>query len=975
MAKGNRNQGHAGAVARPEGDWAGSLVEVAPEAVCLCREQVIVYLNDAAAGVFGLPSRDEGMGRLFADFVHPDYREVVSELFTDLDGTTGPLPVKLQGAEGTPLDAELIAVPADGDVVIQAVDVTERRRAADAVKRSEMRYRHLVEHSLDMICVVEEGLVTFVNAAGAALLGESEPEQLNGRELTSMVHPDYREIVEEGLFSLSSEGTAFPLKFVRMDGEIVDVEIAVMPFGAETEDSFMLEARDISDRVRSAITLRDREQRLQGIMNTVADGIVTIDERGVIQSINPAAHKIFGYEAGELIGQNVSRLVPEPHGSNHDDYLRNYLRTGEAKIIGVTGREEQGMRKDGSLFPVELAVTELRHGTERLFTGVVRDITGRKKAEDALRRAHDELELRVQERTHELSQEIAERRAAEEGLRLAAEVIGNLSEAVVIVDSEFRVTSVNPAFTDITGFDADEVVGGAPSFLAVVKADPVLESHMHKDLKRDGYWTTEIWNERKNGEKYAERLSISALADELGEVQKYAVVVADVTKRKEDEERIRYQANYDQLTGLPNRALFHDRLNQALATMSRADRKLGLMFIDLDGFKLVNDTLGHDIGDLLLKDAADRLANCIRSGDTVARLGGDEFTVIMPNLTDPKHAPLLGQRILDTLAQPFNLNGHEAFVSGSIGITIYPDDAPDANTLIKNADAAMYRAKEQGKASYHFFTSDLNEEVQERMVLKNGLSKALDRGELSLHYQPKLTLATGQIRHCEALMRWNSSELGMVSPARFIPIMEESGLVVEVGEWAIRVACEQYMKWMEEGLPPVRIAVNLSARQLREPALPTVIERILKETGVPSEGLELEITESMLMTDAQKSVAALNRLHDLGLHVAMDDFGTGYSSLSYLKRFPIDSIKIDRSFVADIATNQDDAEIIRTIITMGQTLNRKIIAEGVETEEQLEMLRGYNCDEIQGYFISRPLPADAFTDFIRDWEKKASDAA
>ncbi|MDH3335703.1 MAG: EAL domain-containing protein, partial [Rhodospirillaceae bacterium] len=434
-----------------------------------------------------------------------------------------------------------------------------------------------------------------------------------------------------------------------------------------------------------------------------------------------------------------------------------------------------------------------------------------------------------------------------------------------------------------------------------------------------------------------------------------------------DEERILYQANYDTLTGLPNRSLFIDRLNQSLPAMERSNKKLALLFIDLDGFKVVNDTLGHDIGDELLQQAAERLGHCVRTGDTVARLGGDEFTITMPNLEDLRNAPIVAQRSLDALSKPFHIGGHETFVSASIGITIFPDDATTSQELLKNADAAMYKAKDEGKANYQYFTADMNLQVKERMVLKNGLIKALENDELSLLYQPKLDMKTNKITAVEALMRWDNPDLGSITPFVFIPILEESGLVVEVGEWAIKKACEQHNKWVNNGLPPMKMAVNLSARQLREKTFVPIVERALKSYKLDVKYFEVEITESMLMSDAPNIVAALRKLHEMGIHVSMDDFGTGYSSLSYLKRFPIDTIKIDRSFVSDIATSQDDAEIIRTIINMGKTLNRNVIAEGVETIEQFNMLKEYECDEIQGYYISRPLSGDNFVSFYSEW--------
>lgn len=957
-------------------NWGLSLVDSAIDLVCLCRNGRIAYINAAGLQMLHLKSAKRAAGRHFAEFMHPEYREIVAELLESDFADNHPVPLKLQRGRETVVDVEMVFTQIGqakaGLVSIQARDITEKLRGAEAVLRSENRYRSLVESALDLICVCENGELTFINAAGAAILHEKNPDNLIGRPLSALLHPDYRPILDDGLQSfadeltgLSGTGSSMPLKFIRVDGKVIDVEVAVIPFGAPGEDAFMIEARDITQRLRSTEALREREQRLNGILNTVADAIITIDEMGRIQSFNPAAEDIFGYDSREIIGENVNILLPSPQRSKHNGYISNYLKSGRAKIIGMTNRQETGRRKDGSVFPMELSVTEMRLGNLRIFTGIIKDITVRKNAEEELRRAHDLLEVRVEERTYELTEEIGVRRETEEKLRLAAEVIANLTEAVVIVDKRFRTTAINPAFTLITGYRADDVIGKMPPFYKSLKKDKYLFERMWKEIDANGRWEGEYWHKKKNGKEIAVRLSVSVIKDEDGEDLQFAAVLTDITKRKQDEERIYYQANYDALTDLPNRSLFHDRLNQGLALMARHERKLGLMFIDLDGFKLVNDTLGHDIGDLLLQETAARLRTCIRSGDTVARLGGDEFTVIMPSLKDPKHAPLLGQRILDSLAKPYNLDGHEAFISGSIGVTIFPDDATEASELIKNADSAMYRAKEMGKDNYQFFTPDMNAEVKERLVLKNGLSKALENGEFQLHYQPKLEVSTNRITGVEALMRWHSGENGLISPVKFIPVLEETGMVVEVGEWALRTACEQHKAWVLDGLPPIRIAVNLSARQLREVSFVPMMERVLKECGVKAESLEIEITESMLMSDSAKAIVALGELHDMGLHVAMDDFGTGYSSLSYLKKFPIDTIKIDRSFVADITTDEDDAEIIKTIINMGRTLNRRVVAEGVETAEQLSLLKQYNCDEIQGYYFCRPQPSDEVTAFLK----------
>lgn len=973
-------------VSKADNAWAFNLVESATDLICLCRKGRIAYINSAGLDMLNLKSAKRAAGREFAEFLHPEYREIVAEMLENGIGEEEPLPLKLKRGRNAEIDAEMVfsnvGSPENALISVQARDITDKLRVAETVLRSENRYRSLVQSAMDLICVCEDGVITFINAAGAEILMESDPVHLIGRRFSTLLHPDYQDVLIDGLEGLAKElhsltgtGSSLPLKFIRVDGEIIDVEVAVMPFGAPGEDAFMLEARDITQRLRSTESLREREQRLNGILNTVADAIITIDDMGLIQSFNPAAEKIFGYTLEEVRGKNVKILVPKPHRAKHDSYIENYKKTGKKTIIGVTEREELGQRKDGSLFPIELAVTEMRLGNIRLFTGIVKDITVRKNAEDALQQAHDELEQRVDERTRELTEEITVRRKAQDRLRLAAEVIANLTEAVVIVDKRFRTTGVNAAFSEITGYEEGDVIGRMPPFYKALKRDKDLLKRMWKEIEAKGRWEDEFWHKKKNGDDIAVRLSVSVIADDEDNVLQYAAVLTDITKRKQDEERIYYQANYDALTELPNRALFHDRLTQGLATTSRTSRKLGLMFLDLDGFKLVNDTLGHDIGDLLLQEAAQRLAKCIRSGDTVARLGGDEFTVIMPNLTDPAHAPLLAQRILDSLIKSFNLKGHEVFISGSIGVTIYPNDAEEANDLIKNADAAMYRAKEQGKANYQFFTPDMNAEVKERLVIKNGLSKALVNGEFSLHYQPKLEVDTNRVTGVEALMRWNNEDLGSVSPVKFIPVLEETGMVVEVGEWALRTACQQHKDWLALGLPPTRIAVNLSARQLRETSFVPMMKSVLKESGITPEGLEIEITESMLMSDSEKAVVALGELHDMGLHVAMDDFGTGYSSLSYLKRFPIDTIKIDRSFVSDIDTSIDDAEIIKTIINMGQTLNRKVVAEGVETEEQLSILCQYDCDEVQGYLFCPPKPSKDVTAFLMEHAGLSQDKA
>ncbi|MDP6883518.1 MAG: EAL domain-containing protein [Rhodospirillales bacterium] len=823
---------------------------------------------------------------------------------------------------------------------------------------------NLARSSVDLICLCRDGKVAFLNDAGKGMLGIKRGTKFIGIPFTEFAHPGDTTIARKLLTGKVPEGKPLALRLNPRHRDEIKVKAFNLSFGGG-KGEVVIQALDKSGPEPAGEIDFDPVKRLQNVINTVADGIFVFDDKGRISSFNPSAERIFGYSADDVVGKSLRILHPRPSRGRGKGLIREYLENGRRGSGGLLRGEDTGRRKDGTRFPMKITVSELGRKKQKLFTAVVQDISERTKLEEEIRDARDKLEESVEERTRKLTREAAERRRAEGNLRLAAKVIETTNEAVLIADAQFRVTSVNPAFTEITGYKADEVIGRKPTFHKVLRKDKTLFAKMQEDMQKQGHWEGEFWNKRKNGDDYAQRLSISAITDETGKVSQYAALIGDITKRKQDEERIRYQANYDSLTKLPNRTLFLDRLNLALARMKRGQDKLGLMFIDLDGFKLVNDTLGHEIGDLLLQEAAKRLSQCVRRGDTIARLGGDEFTVIMPDLEDPRNGSMVAQRILDLLAKPYVLDGHEAFVSASIGITVFPDDGDTASHLLRNADAAMYRAKEQGKANYQFFTVDLNEEVKERVILKNSLIKARQGSEFSLHYQPKLEIQSGHVTSVEALMRWNNPELGTISPDKFIPIMEESGLAMEMGEWVIRTACTQFQKWRDEGAAPLRVAVNLSSRQLREANFISVVERVLKETGVDPVSLEIEITENMLMSDSTNIVVALDTLHDMGIHISMDDFGTGYSSLNHLRRFPIDTIKIDGTFTADIESKPEEIEIIKAIITMGHSLNRRVAAEGVETEGQLSILKEHGCDEIQGYFLCPPKPADELSSFLQ----------
>ncbi|MEJ2451603.1 MAG: EAL domain-containing protein [Gammaproteobacteria bacterium] len=553
----------------------------------------------------------------------------------------------------------------------------------------------------------------------------------------------------------------------------------------------------------------------------------------------------------------------------------------------------------------------------------------------------------------------------EKELMLAAGVFRDTQEGIIITDARGRILRVNEAFTRITGYSQEEVIGRTPRMLRSGRHDRDFYKSIWLKLKAGGVWQGEIWSRRKNGELYPEWLNISAVLDENARAVQYIGIFSDFTEKKLSEDRIYHLAHYDILTELPNRALLQERLGQAVAQAQRRDKPTAILFVDLDYFKRINDTLGHALGDQLLQVIAERLLECIRKGDTVARQGGDEFIIVLNELQHDDDAAVVAEHILAEVARPIQLDNHEVVISASIGISLYPGDAGDVSSLLKNADSAMYRAKEQGRGIYQFFTPDLNARALERLTLESNLRRALPQQEFQLEYQPQINEVLRRVTAVEALLRWHHPELGMVMPGNFISVAEETGEIVAIGEWVLRQACLDFLQWQKAECAPDRIAINISARQFRSPTFVSRIEAILEETGMPARHLELELTESALITNSEDTREMLLQIKALGVHIALDDFGTGYSSLTHLKRFPIDVVKIDKSFVMDILTDPDDAAIIEAVIRMGQTLDLRIVAEGVENDAQLAFLRSHGCREMQGYYLGPPMPSDKLLDWLR----------
>ena len=536
----------------------------------------------------------------------------------------------------------------------------------------------------------------------------------------------------------------------------------------------------------------------------------------------------------------------------------------------------------------------------------------------------------------------------------------------MVTDADNKIQMVNNAFSIITGYNQDEVVGKDPSILASGHHDQAFYDEMKASIQQSGTWEGEIWNRRKDGEIYTEWLAITEIRDELGQLEGYVSLFSDITKRKENEVRIHFQANFDTLTGLANRNLFADRFSQALKRAEREKQKLALLFLDLDGFKHVNDTLGHSKGDALLKEVATRLVASLRKSDTVARLGGDEFAVLLPDCAGVEHIEHIATKIQDSVSAPYTLEGHDAFISVSIGITVYPDDGSDTETLLRKADSAMYKVKENGRKHFQFFTQEMDEKAQQRRTLEHDLRRALDNDELSVYFQPIIEASTGEVASAEALIRWNHPVKGVISPADFIPLAEDIGLIIPIGEWVLRQACQAAAAWQKMFARSPRIAVNISSHQFQRKSIFQLTKTILADTGLPADKLIMEITESLLISDDEETLAQLQAIRSLGIDLSIDDFGTGYSSLSYLKKFPITTLKIDRSFVMDVTTNPEDEALIKAIISMAHSLNLKVVAEGVETGEQASFLKSRNCQFIQGYLYSKPLVNEDFIDYYQD---------
>ncbi len=668
---------------------------------------------------------------------------------------------------------------------------------------------------------------------------------------------------------------------------------------------------------------RETEKRFRIIFEQGTDAIVLSDaETGALVEFNDKAIETLAYSREEFQSLKIADFVVAESQSTAKKH-RDKLSSGES------------------------CTYETKHRTK---DGRILDILESSRA------------LTIQGKAYilYLYHDITERKRAEENLRLAATVFETAAEGITVTDADRKIIAINPAFTEITGYTAEEVLGKNPRILQSKRHDEAFYKEMWSVINAKGKWSGEIWERRKNGEIFPEWLTITSIKDNEGKVIRYTGLFNDITRQKLNEEDIYYRAHYDQLTGLANRLLFSERLSQAMKHSLRNKKPLALMFIDLDRFKHVNDTFGHSMGDYLLQEAAKRLQDCVKEDDCVARSGGDEFLILLPNITGKEDAKVVAKEMIKRSAVPFQLKTHDAFVSASIGITIFPDDGGDVSTLFKNSDMAMYQAKDAGRNTHKFFNRSMTAISREHATLEWDLRKALERDELEVYYQPIIDLQSKQLVGTESLLRWHHPQRGLLYPEKFIPIAEQSELIVQIGEWVLITACQQLKAWQEQYGLKIYMAVNMSTRQFNYKSFTKTLVDALDKSGLDPNLLTLELTESLLMDGDREAVRKLLKFKEMGIHLSIDDFGTGYSSLSYLSRFPIDLLKIDKSFVHEVQLDRTNQNLTKAMITMAHGLKIKVIAEGIETKNELEFLSAQGCDSVQGYYFSKALPAEEF---------------
>ena len=778
----------------------------------------------------------------------------------------------------------------------------------------------------DGVLVIDrEGTILDCNPAFHQRLGYQKSEVI-GHNIAELNPREFAIEVPERIALVLRQGQSiFESAHCRKDGSVMPVELSVRRVEIGGKEAMVSVARQISERKNWQARFREGFKVYRTAINTPPLGFWVTDSQGRFLEVNDAYLKQSGYGRGELLDMTIADVEALETPEETAAHIRSVVAKGDGRF------RTEHRRKDGSTWPVEVVATYSKLRGGRLFVYI---------------------------------EDITEKVAQEERLVLAARVFETMEQAVVVTDSANRIVSINPAAARIGGYSLEEVLGKDPRIFASGRHDNAFYAAMWEALNTTGHWEGEVWDRRKNGEVYAKWLTINTIRDAQGTLKQYFSVFTDITERKKTDDLIWKQANFDALTGLPNRQLMLERLEQELKKGQRSSHPLALLFIDLDRFKEVNDNLGHAKGDMLLVQAGRRIASHVRETDTVARLGGDEFTVLLPDFGSPASVERIAQALIHDLAEPFNLGDDDvAYVSASIGITRYPDDACDPAGLLKHADQAMYVAKTEGRNRFGYFTASMQREAQQKLTLSNDLRLALAQGQMQIHYQPIVDLSSGGIVKAEALLRWHHPQQGLVSPEVFIPIAEETGLIYDLGEWVFIFTIDCIQRWQQRCGRIIQVSVNKSAVQLQKSTTSNWLDK-LKALGLPGNSITVEITESLLLSKSKQIRQRLLEFHQAGIEVSIDDFGTGFSALSSLHQSDIDYLKIDRTLVAGLTETAANTALIEAIIVMAHKLGLKAIAEGVETAVQRDMLKGFGCDYAQGYFYSQPLPADEFEQLV-----------
>lgn len=921
--------------------------------IYVVQEKKFVYISNLFQKITGFSDKDL-LGQNSLDNIYPEDKELVRKQATKCLKKESFEPYEYRFVKKDKeirwiLETVTPIIYKGGKATLGSfMDITERKLTDEALRQSEEKYRTIIEN-------IEDGYVE-MDLKGNFIFFNDAISKMHGYKKIELLRMNYREFMDEEnadkifatynkVFTTGKPEKDFEYEIITKDGlkKYLETSISLIRNANGKAIAFRGIVRDRTANKQAVEALRESEEKYRSILENIEEGFFEVDLAGNLTFFNHSTCQLLGYKREELLGMNYRQYTDQ---NTAKDVFRAFNRVFQT---GASAKEFDWLitRKDKTRRYIEASIALKKDfsGAPVGFQGFIHDVTERIHAEFQKEAALEKL------------------RESEERYR---SILENIQEAYFEVDLAGNFTFFNDSLCRMTGCSRKELLGGNYAKFSDKENSEKVFTAFNKVYKTgiliEGFDWLII---RKDGAKRYIEASISLINDSRGNPSGFKGVIRDITERKVIEQELNYMATHDALTGLPNRLMFNQLLNQAILSAKRNSRQLAVFFIDLDRFKIINDTLGHDAGDQLLQEIAKRFRQTLRAVDVVGRLGGDEFVILIEDFNHKSQVANVAHKILSAAIKPMMIMNEECRVTASIGISMYPNDGMDEQSLMKNADIAMYFAKEDGKNNFKFYSKDIKTQSTERFSIETNLRRALDRNELFLDYQARLDFKTNEITGVEALLRWNNPYLGQVTPNQFIPVAEETGIIIPIGKWVMKTACAQNVAWQKQGLPPVCMSINLSLRQLTDDNLLEDIKSVLKETGMAPNLLELEVTESMVMHNSPRMIALLSKIKEIGMRLAIDDFGTGYSSLAQIKNFPIDTLKVDRSFIRNLPSDSEDKAITEAIISMGKTLSLTVVAEGVETFEQENFLREHICDEMQGYYFSKPVSAEEFADLLR----------